>query len=92
MKVARSVAEVLSQHMTLALECIDRMHLNVYVPLLQTGAGVAYFFRKIRDRPVLMAPTTRLREAVAIYDREVDRAWHGQALGRVTACSREWRK
>ena len=63
MKVARSVAEVLSQHTTLALECIDRMYLNVYVPLLQTGAGVAYFFRKIRDRPVpssvLMAPLTQ---------------------------------
>ncbi len=24
--------------------------------------------------------TTRLRAAVAIYDREVDRAWHGHAL------------
>ena len=50
MKVARSVAEVLSQHTTLTLECIDRMYLNVYVPLLQAGAGVAYFFRQIRLR------------------------------------------
>ena len=62
MKVARSVAEVLSQHTTLTLECIDRMYLNVYVPLLQAGAGAAYFFRKMRGRPVpssaLMAPMT----------------------------------
>ena len=62
MKVARSVAEILPQHTTLTLECIDRMYLNVYVPLLQAGAGVAYFFRKMRDRPVpssaLMAPMT----------------------------------
>ena len=62
MKIARSVAEVLSRHTTLTLECIDRMYLNVYVPLLQTGAGVAYFFRKLHGRPVpssvLMAPLT----------------------------------
>ena len=35
MKVARSVAEILSEHTTLALECIDRLYLNVYVPVLQ---------------------------------------------------------
>ena len=39
MKVARSVAEILSQHTTLALECIDRLYLNVYVPVLQRAAG-----------------------------------------------------
>ena len=43
MKVARSVAEVRSQHTTLALECIDRLYLNVYVPVLQRAAGAAYF-------------------------------------------------
>ena len=39
MKVARSVAEVLAEHTTLTLECIDRMYLNVDVPLLQRAAG-----------------------------------------------------
>ena len=62
MNVARSVAEVLSRHTMLTLECIDRMYLNVYVPLLQTGAGAAHFFREIRGRPVpssaLMGPLT----------------------------------
>ena len=48
MNVARSVSEVLSQHTTLALECVDRMNLNVYVPLLQTAAGAAHFFRQVR--------------------------------------------
>ena len=72
MNVARSVAEVLSRHTTLTLECVDRMYLNVYVPLLQRGAGVAYFFRKIRGRPVpssvLMAPLTpRFVEAIKRY-------------------------
>ncbi len=63
MSVARNAAEVLNAHTTLALECIDRMYLNVYVPILQTGAGTSYFFRKIRGNPVpssaLMAPMTR---------------------------------
>ena len=39
------------------------MYLNVYVPMPQTGAGTAYFFRKIRGNPVpssaLMEPMTR---------------------------------
>ena len=63
MKVARSVAEVLAEHTTLTLECIDRMYLNVYVPLLQRAAGAAYFFRKMRGAAVpssaLMAPMTQ---------------------------------
>ena len=69
MKVARSVAEILSQHTTLALECIDRLYLNVYVPVLQRAADAAYFFRKVRGAAVpssaLMAPITqRLVDAI----------------------------
>ncbi len=45
MSVARGAAEVLDEHTTLALESIDRMYLNAYVPVLQTGAGASYFFR-----------------------------------------------
>ena len=63
MNVARTAAEVLAEHTTLELECIDRMYLNVYVPMLQTGAGTSYFFRKVRGNPVpssaLMEPMTR---------------------------------
>ncbi len=48
---------------TLELECIDRLYLNVYVPLLQSPAGAAHFFREVRGHPVpssaLMAPMTR---------------------------------
>ena len=54
---------VLAEHTTLTLECIDRMYLNVYVPLLQRAAGAAYFFRKMRGAAVsssaLMAPMTQ---------------------------------
>ena len=62
MNVARSAGEVLAEHTTLELECIDRMYLNVYVPMLQSGSGTAYFLRQVRGNPVpssaLMAPMT----------------------------------
>ena len=63
MSIARTVADVLSDHTTLELECVDRMYLNVYVPLLQTPAGVAYYLRDVRGyqvpSSVLLAPMTR---------------------------------
>jgi hypothetical protein len=45
MSVSRSVAEVLADHVTLEVEGIDRMYLNVYVGPLQREGGVASFFR-----------------------------------------------
>jgi hypothetical protein len=39
MSVPRSVAEVLNEHVTLEVEGIDRMYLNVYVPGLQREQG-----------------------------------------------------
>lgn len=63
MTVARNVAEALSEHVTLEVECVDRLYLNLYQPLLQTPGGAAHFFRNIRGNPVpspaLMAPITR---------------------------------
>jgi len=63
MTVARTVAEVLRDHVTLEVEGIDRMYLNVYVPMLQTEGGIAWFFRKHRGHSfassALMAPMTR---------------------------------
>jgi hypothetical protein len=43
--IRKSVAEILDQHVTFALEAIDRLYLNAYVPGLQTGAGFAYFVK-----------------------------------------------
>src|SRR5436190_11525764 len=45
MNLPRSVAEVVKQHVTLEVESIDRMYLNVYQPRLQSDRGVAAFFR-----------------------------------------------
>ncbi len=48
MTVARTVADVLSQHVSLEVECIDRMYLNVYVPGLQFARGlVGYVHRQL---------------------------------------------
>ena len=45
MSVPRSIADVLADHVTLEVEGIDRMYLNVYVGPLQREGGVASFFR-----------------------------------------------
>ena len=45
MSVARTVTEVIRQHVTLEVEGIDRMYLNVYQPKLQSERGVASFLR-----------------------------------------------
>src|SRR3954447_26618189 len=60
MTLPRSVADVLNDHVTLEVEGIDRMYLNVYQPRLQTEEGVASFFRFHRGETfassALMAP------------------------------------
>lgn len=45
MTVPRTAGEVLAEHVTLEVECIDRMFLNVYQPKLQHVNGVVAFLR-----------------------------------------------
>jgi hypothetical protein len=52
MSLPRSVADVLRNHVTLEVEGIDRMYLNVYQPKLQTERQAACFFRFHRGQPV----------------------------------------
>src|SRR5712691_4617020 len=63
MSVPRTVAEVIHKHVTLEVESIDRMYLNVYQPKLQTDKQVAWFFRFHRGytfaSSVLMAPISK---------------------------------
>lgn len=47
MSVPSTVADVLSKHVTLELECIDRLYLNVYQPNLQLESKV---YRYLRER------------------------------------------
>jgi hypothetical protein len=63
MSLSPSVAEVLSDHVTLELESIDRVHMNLYVPQLQHEHGVVHYLRDHLGYPfastALMAPITR---------------------------------
>jgi hypothetical protein len=63
MRLPRSAAEVLRDHVVLEIESIDRMYLNMYVPHLQRDLGVVGFFRRHRRCPMisgaLMAPMTQ---------------------------------
>jgi hypothetical protein len=52
MSVPRSVADVIRDHVTLEVEGIDRMYLNLYQPKLQTEKQAACFFRFHRGQPV----------------------------------------
>jgi len=63
MSLPRSVTEVLANHVSLEIEGIDRMYLNLYVPQLQRERGVAGFFRFHRGHrfasSVLMDPISK---------------------------------
>ena len=63
MSVPQTVAEVLSKHVVLEVESIDRMYLNVYVPQLQAVEGTLKFIRIHRGHKVastrMVEPITR---------------------------------
>lgn len=72
-----SVAEALEGHVTLDIECFDRMVFNAYIPLLQSGGGVVTFLRDHRGNPIpspaLFAPIGEaFRAAVRRYAAEHD--------------------
>jgi hypothetical protein len=58
--IEQTVGELLEEKVTLDIEGIDRLYLNLYQPMLQTGAGVAAFFKQHRGAKVastaLMGP------------------------------------
>jgi hypothetical protein len=63
MNLSRNVSEIIREHVTLEVESIDRMYLNVYQPQLQRELGVVGFFRYHRGQPFasssLMSAMTR---------------------------------
>jgi len=73
MSLPRTVAEALGEHVSLEVEGIDRMYLNVYQPRLQTDRGVAAFFRchrgEIFASSALMDPISK--SFIAAVDRFV---------------------
>jgi hypothetical protein len=63
MTVPHSVGDVLDKHVSLEVDCIDRMYLNLYVPRLMYPTGVVGFFKYHRGKPIvsgaLMDPITK---------------------------------
>ena len=95
MSVSRSVAEVLGEHVTLEVEGIDRMYLNVYVPALAAGGRGGQFLplppRATGLPPVrLMDPISQgvrggdgaVRQARESPDRDVSRRANARTMWR----------
>lgn len=47
-----NVAEIIREHVTLDIKCVDRLYLNGYVPRLQSEGGVVAFLRRAGGRVV----------------------------------------
>src|SRR5215218_4864150 len=63
MKIPKTAADVLDDHVVFELECIDRVYLNLYQPKLVYPSGVVGFFREHRQMPfassALMDPISK---------------------------------
>jgi hypothetical protein len=73
--VSHRVSDLLADHVTLEIEGIDRLYLNLYQPRLQTPGGVVQFFKHERGQPVvssaLMAPLSRsLVKAIETFAKQ----------------------
>ncbi len=57
-----SIPELLREHVSLDLECVDRVYLNGWMPRLQTSGALVYFLEQHRGNvmasPVLLGQIT----------------------------------
>ena len=75
--LSQNVAEIIKNHVTLEVECIDRMYLNGYVPGLQTEGGVVHFVRKHLGYPIasttVIAPMSKaFVQAIETFAKQQD--------------------
>jgi hypothetical protein len=82
MTVPCTVSEVLSKHVTLQIEGIDRLYLNLYVPILQRPEGVAYFW--IHHRGHRFASSALLAPMTAAFVQAIERFVENQQIDLVT--------
>ncbi len=74
MTVARSVADVLNDHVVFEVECIDRMYCNVYVPQLQFAAGLLGYVQRQLGLPIAStAPLGKITDAFSAAMRRFAR-------------------
>ena len=70
MIIQHSLKTILKEHVTLEVESLDRMYLNVYIRQLQTEAGVASFFKK--HRGALFASSALMEPMSNAFRRAID--------------------
>ena len=47
-----NIADIIRQHVSLEVRCIDRLYLHAYMPKLQTSGGLCYFLRDYLGNPI----------------------------------------
>lgn len=47
-----TIPELLREHVSLDVECVDRVYLNGYIPALQTSGGLVYFLEHQCGQPI----------------------------------------
>ena len=67
-----NVHELIRDHVTLSIRCLDRLYLHAYMPKLQTSGGLCYFLREHLGHPIpspaLFTPMhNRLIEGIKTY-------------------------
>jgi len=70
-----TIPEILDGHVTLEVECADRLYLNGYIPSLATPAGLIVFLREHLGKPipspaVLNQITSKFRDNVQAFAAE----------------------
>jgi hypothetical protein len=75
-----TVNEVLGGHVALDIECLDRVYLNAYVPILQSSCQVVAFMTQHLGLPIpspalLEKISQRFRRSVASFAEASDIAW-----------------
>jgi hypothetical protein len=64
-----NINDVLDGHVSLEVQCVDRLYINAYVPKLQTSGQLAYFMRDHLEMPV---PSPKVMEKIGNrFRREV---------------------
>jgi hypothetical protein len=72
-----NIHELIRDHVTLSIRCLDRLYLHAYMPKLQTSGGLCYFLRDHRGHPIpspaLFAPMLdRFVSAIKAYASRQD--------------------
>src|SRR5215471_18149535 len=82
MTIARSVADVIRDHVVLEYEAIDRMYLNVYVPTLQTVGGMLGYLRVHRGQR--FASTTAVAPMTEAFVDNIEQFVAGEGVDLIT--------